>query len=425
MASQDTQVTLILQTWKPTKTGESPVVIKVYHNRKRRYYRTGISVHPKHWDEEFSQITNHARENQVVQRLLHKAKEIVEKILILQDDFDFDSFSREFSEKSPVQSGENFITFWESVIKDLRAEKRIGTAASYENALNKFKKFMKDRPIPIRQISQLTFEKFRIFMVQSGQSTNGVGIYLRSMSAVYGRALKRKLVKPAEDPRIGFKVKTAKTPKKAIKQDEMKHLADLDLNDNSFVEESRDMFLFSYYCQGMNFKDMCLLSWDKNIVGDRIFYSRGKTMDFFNIKIIPRAHGKILEKQRLIYEAKLGSGQIKNEFAKKLVFRVFDHLTDKEVNKLPLLTKVRKQRAKVINSHIRKLAATHLHYDSAQTKLLSFYSARHTYATVLLKLNAPISLIAQALGHADTRTTQVYLDSFSSEEINQANELLY
>ncbi|MBN7799241.1 site-specific integrase [Algoriphagus aestuariicola] len=422
MAAQDTQVNLILQNWKPTKNGNFPVVVKVYHNRKRRYFRTGVSVHPKHWDEASSQIIGKARENKLVQKLLHKALELAQKIETLHDEFDFDLFSKDFSESSPLQSGENFVTFWESVIRDLRKENRNGTADSYENALNKFKKFVGSKSIPIRHITQLTFEKFRIFMVQSGQSTNGIGIYLRSMSAVYGRAIKRKLVKPESDPRDGFKIKTAKTPKKAIKQEEMRLLASLDLSNNPFVEESRDLFLFSYYCQGMNFKDMCLLRWDKNIVGDRILYARKKTLDFFNIKIRPGADGKILEKQYRILNEMLEAGQIRNELSKKLVFRIFDDLSDEEMKNPDLLTKVRKQRAKVINAHIRKLAATHLKYEPSQVRLLSFYSARHTYATVLLKLNAPIALISEALGHADTRTTQVYLNSFSSEEIDRANE---
>lgn len=419
-----TQTNLVLQRWKPTKEGKLPVVIRIYSDKKRRYFRTGVSVLEKDWDEEHASIPNRARDNKKVQSLLEKAKEIVERILVLNDDFDFDLFSKEFSESSPTQSGENFITFWESVIKDLRAENRIGTAASYENALNKFRKFMKERPIPLRQITQLTFEKFRIFMVQSGQSTNGVGIYLRSMSAVYGRAVSRKLVKPEQDPRTGFKVKSAKTPKKAIKQEEMRVLANLDLSDNPFVEESRDMFVFSYYCQGMNFKDMCLLNWEKNFVEGRIFYSRGKTMDLFNIKVRPDANGKILEKQRKILNEKLDNEDIKNELSKKLVFRTFDHLTDNQMKNLSLLSKVRKQRAKVINAHIRKLAATYLNYEPSQVRLLTFYSARHTYATVLLKHHAPISLISEALGHADTRTTQVYLDSFSSSDIDRANEVL-
>ncbi|WP_075350486.1 site-specific integrase [Algoriphagus marinus] len=416
-----TTANLILQKWRPAKDGKFPVVIRVYSDTKRRYFRTGVSIPEKDWDEESASITGRARDNKKIQGLLEKAKEIIKKILVLQDEFDFDRFSLEFSDASPLQSGENFISFWESVIKELRAEKRMGTAASYENALNKFRKFMKDRPIPIRMISQHTFEKFRIFMVQSGQSTNGVGIYLRSMSAVYGRAVNRKLVKPESDPRSGFKIKTARTPKKAIKQEEMKKLDLVDLSKTPFVDESRDMFVFSYYCQGMNFKDMCQLRWDKNIVGDRIFYSRGKTLDFFNIRMLPRAHGRILAKQREILKEKLEAGQIKNEVAKKLIFRVFDHLTDKQMESLTLVNKVRKQRAKVINAHIRKLAESYLNYDSNQVKLLTFYSARHTYATVLLKHNAPISLISEALGHADTRTTQVYLDNFSREDLDQAN----
>lgn len=103
-------------------------------------------------------------------------------------------------------------------------------------------------------------------MALSGQSTSGIGIYLRFMSAVYGRAINRKLIKPESDPRVGLKIKAAKTPKKAIKQEEMRVLANLDLSDNPQVKESRDLFLFSYYCQGMNFKDMCQMRWDKNIV---------------------------------------------------------------------------------------------------------------------------------------------------------------
>lgn len=86
------------------------------------------------------------------------------------------------------------------------------------------------------------------------------------------------------------------------------------------------------------------------------------------------------------------------------------------------LTKVRKQRAKVINSHIRKLSTAQLNYEPTQVRLLTFYSENNTYATVLLKLDASISLNSQALGHADTRTTQVYHDCFSNEEIDKANE---
>jgi integrase len=51
----------------------------------------------------------------------------------------------------------------------------------------------------------------------------------------------------------------------------------------------------------------------------------------------------------------------------------------------------------------------------------ALYAARHTYATVLMNDNAPVSLSAEAMGHADTRANAVLS---ARSKIDQANELL-
>ncbi|SNS06478.1 Site-specific recombinase XerD [Belliella buryatensis] len=424
MYTENTQVNLILQTWKPLKNDKFPVVLRVYHDKKRRYYRTGISAKIEEWDEKNAGIIGKPRENKTLQKFLIKAQDFIQKIYLLQEEFDFDLLSEEISPSPTKKRLENIETFWESVIEDLRKEKRHGTADSYDNALVKFKRFLNGKTLYLHQVTQQTFEKFRIYMVQSGQSTNGVGVYLRAMSAVYGRALNRKLVKPEEDPRIGFRIKTKKTHKKAIKKEEVHQLAKLDLSQFPYMEESRDMFLFSYYCQGMNLKDLSMLNWHENIVEDRIFYHRGKTADMFSIYIKEETIGLILEKQKKVLAAKLDAGLIKNTIAKSLVFRIFDTLSEKEMSDPAKITKVRKQRAKVINAHLRKLGETELGFSPSQLKFLTFYAARHTYASVLKSQHAPVTLIAEALGHADIRTTQVYLDSFANTELDHFNDLL-
>ncbi len=85
---------------------------------------------------------------------------------------------------------------------------------------------------------------------------------------------------------------------------------------------------------------------------------------------------------------------------------------------------MKNQPRKVINAHLRKLGKEVLNFGPGQIKFLTFYAARHTYATVLKSQHAPITLIAEALGHADIRTTQVYLDSFANSELDQFNDLL-
>ena len=48
------------------------------------------------------------------------------------------------------------------------------------------------------------------------------------------------------------------------------------------------------------------------------------------------------------------------------------------------------------------------------------YTARHSYATVLKRSGVPTSIICESLGHSSERVTQIYLDSFENEQIDEA-----
>ncbi len=48
------------------------------------------------------------------------------------------------------------------------------------------------------------------------------------------------------------------------------------------------------------------------------------------------------------------------------------------------------------------------------------YVARHSFASVLKKSGVNIALISEALGHSDLATTQIYLDSFDNEQVDEA-----
>ena len=68
-----------------------------------------------------------------------------------------------------------------------------------------------------------------------------------------------------------------------------------------------------------------------------------------------------------------------------------------------------------VNSNL-KLIATQSGLDIN----LTTYVARHSFATVLKKSGVNIALISEALGHSDLATTQIYLDSFDNEQIDDA-----
>ena len=51
---------------------------------------------------------------------------------------------------------------------------------------------------------------------------------------------------------------------------------------------------------------------------------------------------------------------------------------------------------------------------------LTTYLARHSYATVLKRAGVSTSIISESLGHSSERITQIYLDSFNNEQIDEA-----
>lgn len=422
-------VTAVLKTWQTLSNGEFPVVIRVTHNRKPKYIGTGQSSTKGRWNQDQNEIYGKNKETRAVQKKFSDVRRDVIKCVEIHGCFTFEKFMEIHTNK---KSKKTMLDFWEDHLRYLRKVDRDGTADSYENAKKKFEEFSGKKKYTLDQITRQVFEEFRDYMLQK-QSSNGTGIYLRSMKAVYGEALKKDLVKPEKDPRMGIKLKMEKTTKKALSSEQLYTLMNLDLSSKPHFVESRMLFLFSYYCQGMNFKDMCRLRIDQNLLTDRIVYNRGKTTeDHFVIKIRPAVR-EILDDMEDLRNEALKKKKILNDTAKNLLFRVYDRLTESQFKKPELRKAVRNQRAKLMTEHLRKMVdmINEIYvkdekkplFLEVERKLLTFYSARHTYATMLKKSNAPVSLISEALGHSDIRTTETYLDSFGNDELDKFNDL--
>ena len=188
------------------------------------------------------------------------------------------------------------------------------------------------------------------------------------------------------------------THKRAIAKTEVvKFMKDApDLGKRHCVQLSKDIFVFSYLCGGINFTDIANLT-TANIVNGRLEYVRQKTHK--KIKIgIPSEAMKIIEKY--------------TPESKGYLFPILD----KNLHKTPLQrqNRIHKILAKV-NKNLKLLAAELGIEDTVTT-----YVARHSFATILKKSGVNIAIISEALGHSDLATTQIYLDSFDNEQIDNA-----
>ena len=170
-------------------------------------------------------------------------------------------------------------------------------------------------------------------------------------------------------------------------------------SNSPYTELARDIFLFSYFSAGINYKDIATLCYS-DLVDGRIYYRRHKTGKEMNCRLMPQAQ-EIIEKYSRD-EAK------EDDYIFPILDRTLHHFEQQIFNRLH----------KVLIHINRELKAW-----SKQIGLrtpLTTYVARHTYATVLKRSGVNIAIISESLGHSDLSTTQIYLDSFENSQIDEA-----
>ncbi len=156
---------------------------------------------------------------------------------------------------------------------------------------------------------------------------------------------------------------------------QIKEIIDYEIEEGSNQFFTRDIWLFSYICNGMNIKDMLNLKF-KNIQGDFVHYDRAKTSNTIqNPKPIIIS---LLPKAKEILKRWCNSNHDENSY----VFPVY-HKNHDEKRK----QQIKHQFIKTINKYM-KLIGEEIGYD----KPLTTYAARHSFATVLKRSGATMEL---------------------------------
>jgi integrase len=181
--------------------------------------------------------------------------------------------------------------------------------------------------------------------------------------------------------------------------------------------EAKALWMFSFYCQGMNMKDIALLKY--NDIGESIRYVRAKTknteakesiMEILlndNIRGIISAIGNP-DKRDSSYVFTI----VPNGLASTAQRR-----TKKEKTIAERIDEIIRQKIKMVNERLKKLC---MENDLAELKLTTNW-ARHTYASLLKEAGESVEMIRELLGHSDIKTTESYLKRFDLKTKQAAN----
>ncbi|MCK5371932.1 MAG: site-specific integrase, partial [Cyclobacteriaceae bacterium] len=385
---------LILDKRRPKKSGLFPLKIRVTFHRIQKYYPLGIDL----TESDFERVINGSVRKEL-RELKIRIAEFEVRVRSIIDSMEVFSFH-----ELKNQLGKNFVAendvylLFDNVIEQLSKEGRIGSASAYKDARNSFQLFRSK--LTFHEISVDFLKDFEISMKKRNISSTTTGIYLRHLRAIFNKAIEAGIIDQHRYPfgKNKFQIKSPRNIKKALTLEQIKKIIDFNVKVGSNQHLSRDMWVLSYLCNGMNIKDILNLKF-KNLKGDTLHYDRSKTSNTIQnpkpiiISLLPKAK-EILERW--------GNKDLRDN---SYVFPVFhNNLNEKQKQQ------VKHQFIKTINKYM-KLIGGEIGYD----KPLTTYAARHSFATVLKRSGAPMELISESLGHKSLHTTEAYLDSFEDQ----------
>ncbi|NCD41757.1 MAG: site-specific integrase [Bacteroidia bacterium] len=379
------------------KDGTYPIKLRVTNNRDDRRYATGLNATQEEFDKIFSPRPrgDYKDIRLKLDEQENRAREIINNL----HPFTFEVFKDTFFKHEKTTNNEVFALF-DKYIQGLEEQDRIGNANSYRNAKNSIHSFTRKKSLPFHSVTPLFLQKYEDWMVRSGKSLTTVGIYLRSLRRIINLAQKEGLADPTNYP-FGtdkYEIPSPGNTKKAIELQDIKKLYEYPLPENSSRAYLRDLWFFSYFCNGINMKDIALLRYS-NLDKDTITFRRQKTRRK-NRNSKPIIISVTEPVQKIIDRW----GNIPESYD-TFIFDILEgNPAEKEIK-----SKVNNM-VKRVNKAMQWLAS-----EAGVDEHISTYTARHSCATVLKQSGASIEYISEALGHSDVRTTENYLSSFNED----------
>lgn len=385
-------VSVLLDTRTVNKEGTYPVKIKVYFQGKPKYYPTGICMSTKEELEEV--LESKSKKNIEIQDIIHKEFNRISKninILVERGTFSFSNLNNMLGKNI----GGTLNEMISAKIKELENEEKFGTSAFYKGTLSLLKRYIK-HDVPIKEVTVEWLNGLEKFILKTANQTT-VAMNMRNIRATMNIAKQVGVIRESDYPfgRGKYQIKESSGKKKALNKKQLKAIAEY--SDGSMTTEFyRDLWLFIYFCNGLNVADLISLKFS-DIQNGEISFIRKKTKD--RTRDVKRIYAAITPEMYSIIN-KLGNDPKKSIYIFPFL-KPGDSAWEHE--------KKKKNLTKLINKRMKMIG------EKLNLGKITTYVARHTYATVLRNEGVPISIISPMLGHSSVTTTEIYLADLESE----------
>lgn len=355
------------------KRGVALVQVEAYLNRKKKYFSTKVYLRPDQWDAKKLLVKNHPNAD-ALNRLIYEFMAMIEKreLELWQQGkpITLEILKEMLSEQQEQEDKSSFIPFFKhevmtSNLKESTKRNHLSTLA----LLQDFKKNV--------TFSDLTFEfvsSFEYFLQSKGYHTNTIAKHMKHLKRHINVAINKEYMDIQKYAFRKYKIKTVENGHTHLAPEELEKMETLQLTGRYIkYQKTLDAFLFCCYA-GMRYSDFVNMK-PENIVEMHqetwLIYKSIKTGTEVRLPLYLLFNGKGI--------------QILNKYQANL--QDFFHLRD--------------------NSNVNKelIIITRL---AGLSKKVSFHTARHTNATLLIYNGVNITTVQKLLGHKSVKTTQIY-----------------
>jgi integrase len=396
-AKERVTVMAFLDTKNMKENQKFPVRICVTYDCKQIYYSPGIDL----TQDEYTELSSNRSRAVKIRGDIKKHFDIVEghvsDLLDSPYGFSLPDLNKRLSKgrKNSIEDA------FGAKVKELKQNSKLGTADWYDYTLKSIQKFT-SQDLKFSDINVKWLRKYESWLIEKEKSFTTISMYMRALQAILKQAQRENIITASQWPfgrdKDGrYQIPESEGRKSALTLQQIGAVIKYPAV-SPVMDRCRDLWLFSYMCNGINMNDLLRLKFS-NIIDDEISYYRRKTLK--TKKKQKPIDVTLLPEMSAIIEKWGNTDQDPDNYIFPFISK--DMTIEDE-------RRIIKNVTRLINKKMGDIGKK-LGYGNIST-----YSARHSFATVLKRSGANIAFISESLGHADLKTTENYLANFEKEE---------
>lgn len=382
---------------KVNNQGKAPIYLRLTKNRKSKYIALDAWIYPEDWNEKTGKVKPNATNSFQLNYFLASKEAEAESIALELETRSKSVTAVDIKSRIIGKAPSDFFSFAEKYGRQMSPEWSVGNYRKYLSVLTKLKVYNHGKKLYFDEITVSLIRDFQRHLLEDlGNKLNTAHSNLKVIRRIIIEAVSEELITYEKNPFLKIKIKSEKSNRLYLLDEELNKLKALRLAPNSKLQCHCDIYLFSANAGGIRISDLLLMRW-RNFDGTHLTFRMKKTQEEVRIRV-PDECLAILH--RYYHSAK--SHHRKQKLDKNAFIFPLMKLDPAELDRVKIHNAISSATA-YTNKDLGKLSKM-----ADLDKRITFHTARHSWAIRALQRGMRIEYVSKILGHASVKQTEVY-----------------